>query len=111
MLALLPGLAAGQVIVPVLAACLVSASCHGLGPWPDLPVAAEYPARYPRVDAGVLQAAHRFGADADDVVAVPDRIAGGLDPGHPGVPGPVSLVLLPAQQVPDAVPGEFHDRR
>ena len=88
--------ASGPVIVPGLVPGIVSAWCTGwgLGPRADLPVAAEHPARHPRVRARVLQGPHRTGADADHVVAVPDRIPGGLDPGHPGVPGSVPLVLL-----------------
>jgi len=31
------------------------------------------------------------------VRALADRMAGGLDPEDPGVPGPISLMLLPAQ--------------
>ncbi len=45
------------------------------------------------------------------MVAVADRVSGGLDPGHPRMPGPVPLMLLPAQQMPDPVPGQLHDRR
>ncbi len=105
--------ASGPVIVPGARPGIVSAWCAGCGRGPrtDLPVAAEHPARHPRVRARVLQGPHRTGADADHVVAVPDRIPGGLDPGHPGVPGSVPLVLLPAQQVRGAVPGQLHDRR
>ena len=105
--------ASGPVIVPGLVPGIVSAWCTGwgLGPRADLPVAAEHPARHPRVCARVLQGLHRTGADADHVVVVPDRIPGGLDPGHPGVPRSVPLMLLPAQQVRGAVPGQLHDRR
>ena len=45
------------------------------------------------------------------MVAVADRVSGGLDPGHPRMPGPVPLMLLPAQQMPDPVSGQLHDRR
>ena len=76
-----------------------------------IPVTAKHPARNPRVRARVLQGPHRTGADADHVMAVPDRIPGGLDPGDPGVSGSVPLVLLPAQQVRGAVPGQLYDRR
>ena len=92
---------------------IVSASRDraGRGPRPDPAVAAQHAARHPRIGGGALQAPHRIGADADHVVAVPDGIPGGLDPGHPGVPGSVPLVTLPAQQVRDAIPGKLHDRR
>jgi hypothetical protein len=93
---------------------LVAALCPGPGwggPRPDMAVAAEHAAGNAGVRAGSLQAPHRFGADADHVVAVADRVSGGLDPGHPRVPGPVPLMLLPAQQMPDPVPGQLHDRR
>ena len=102
--ALLPG----RVMPGIVSAWRDRAGC---GPRPDPAVAAQHAAWHPRVRGGVLQAPHYIGADADHVVAVPDGIPGGLDPGHPGVPGSVPLMLLPAQQVRDAVPGELHDRR
>jgi hypothetical protein len=85
----------------------VCASGEGLGwgPRADIAVIAEHPARDPGIGVRVLQGPYRSAADAGHVVAVPDRVPGGLDPGHPGVPGSVPLVLLPAQQVPDAIPG------
>lgn len=91
----------------------MSASGEGLGwgPWADLAVVAEHPARDSGVSVGILQGPNRSSTDADHMMTVPDRVPGGLDPGHPGVPGPVPLVLLPAQQVADAVSGQFHDRR
>ena len=100
-------------VMPGLLPGIVSASRDGAGrgPRPDPAVAAQHAAWHSRVGGGVLQAPHCIGADADHVVAVPDRISGGLDPGHPGVPGSVPLVTLPAQQVRDAVPGKLHDRR
>ena len=93
---------------------LVAALCPGPGrggPRPDMAVAAEHAAGNAGVRAGSLQAPHRIGADADHMVAVADRVSGGLDPGHPRVPGPVPLMLLPAQQMPDPVSGQLHDRR
>lgn len=81
------------------------------GPRPDMAVTAEHAAGNAGVRAGSLQAPHRFGADADHMVTVADRVSGGLDPGHPRMPGPVPLMLLPAQQMPDPVPGQLHDRR
>ena len=99
---------------PAGLAGLVAALCPGPGrggPRPDMAVAAEHAAGNAGVRAGSLQAPHRFGADADHVVAVADRVSGGLDPGHPRMPGPVPLMLLPAQQMPDPVSGQLHDRR
>jgi len=74
--------AAGPVIVPGARPGIVNAWCAGCGRGPrkDPPVAAEHPARHPRVRARVLQGPHCTGADADHVVTVPDRIPGGLDP-------------------------------
>ena len=43
------------------------------------------------------------------MVSVPGRRWTG--PGHPRIPGPVSLVPLPAQQVADPAPGHLHDGR
>jgi hypothetical protein len=102
-----------RVIVPGLLPGIAGAwgdGC-GRGPRPDPAVAAQHAAWHPRVLGRVLQAPHRIGTDADHVVAVPDGIPGGLDPGHPGMPGSVPLMLLPAQQMRDAVPGQLHDRR
>lgn len=81
------------------------------GPRPDAAVAATCAARHAGVGVGALQAPHCLGADAHDAVAVAYRVAGGLDPGHPRMPGPVSLMLLPAQQVADSAPGHLHDGR
>lgn len=81
------------------------------GSRPDMAVAAEHATRNASVPARIFQAPHRIGADADHVVAVADRVSGGLDPGHPRMPGPVPLMLLPAQQMPDPVPGQLHDGR
>jgi hypothetical protein len=79
---LLPGAATGRVVVPGLVSGTVSISCAGCGwgPRTDLPVAAKHPARHPGVSIRILQAPHHIGADADHVVAVPDRIPSGLDP-------------------------------
>ena len=106
-------LSPGRVILPGLLSGIVRAfrDMCGRGPRPDPAVAAQPAARHPRVRGRVLQAPHRIGPDADHVVVMPDRIPGGLDPGHPGMPGSVPLVTLPAQQVRDAVPGQLHDRR
>ena len=85
----------------------------GPGQGADLPVPTEHPARYLGVGVRVFQGLHRLGAHADHVVTVPvaDRIASGLYPGHPGIPGAVPLMLLPAQEMPDLVPCQLHDRR
>ena len=83
----------------------------GRGPRPDPAIAAQHAARHPRVLGRVLQAPHRIGTYADHVVAVPDGIPGGLDPGHPSMPGSVPLMLLPAQQMRDPIAGQLHDRR
>ena len=82
-----------------------------MGPRPDTAVPAKRPARHILVCLRVLQAPYAVGAHAYHVVAVADRVAGGLDPGHPCIPGPVSLVPLPAQQVADPAPGHPHDGR
>lgn len=77
-----PGFASARVTAPELVPAMVTAWCAGCGRGPraNLPVAAERPARYPRVRPEVLQAPIRIGADADNVVAVPDRIPGELNP-------------------------------
>ena len=74
-------------------------------------VAAERAARHVSVCLRVLQAPYAVGAHADHVVAVACRVAGGLDPGNPCIPGPVSFVPLPAQQVADRAAGHLHDGR
>ena len=102
-----------RVIMPGLLPGIVSASRDrsSRGPRPDPAVAAQHAAGHPHVRGRVLQAPHRIGAYADHVVAVPDGIPGGLDPGHPGMPGSVPLMLLPAQQMRDSVADQLHDRR
>src|SRR6266567_1321020 len=82
---------------------------RGRGPRPDTTVAAEHAARHALVRLGILQSPYCVGAHAHDMVAVAHRVAGGLNPGHPRMPGPVSFVLLPAQQVADPAPGHLHD--
>ena len=71
-------------------------------------VAADRAARYVSVCLRVLQAPYALGAHADHVVAVARRVAGGLDPGNPCIPGPVSFG---AQQVADRAAGHLHDGR
>jgi hypothetical protein len=81
------------------------------GPRPDLAVVAEDAPRNTFIGARMLQLPHRTRAHADDMVPVADRIPGGLHPRHPRMLGPVPLVPLPAQQMPDPAPGQLHDRR
>jgi hypothetical protein len=83
----------------------------GWGPRPDAAVAAECAARHVLVCVRALQAPYCVGAYAHDAVAVAYRVAGGLDPGNPRVPGPVYLMPLPAQQVADPAAGHLHDGR
>ncbi len=72
-------------------------------------VATERAAWHVLVSIGALQAPDTVSAHAYHVVPMAYRVAGGLDPGNPCIPGPVSLVLLPAEQVGDCAPGHLHD--
>jgi len=80
----------------------------GWGPRPDMAVAAERAAWHALVCLGVLQGPYAVGAHAYHPVAVAYWVACGLDPGDPCVPGPVSFVSLPAQQVAEHAPGHLH---
>lgn len=74
-------------------------------------IAAEGAARYLFVCLGPLQLPYRIGSHAHHVVAVTWRVAGGLDPGDPRMPGSVSFMPLPAQQMANSASGQLHDRR
>jgi hypothetical protein len=98
-------------------ACAMSGAHSGAVPWAagvpraDEAVAAQDAPRHVPVGRRGLDGPQCPGSHAGDRVPVTDGVPGGLDPGNPGMPRPVPLVQLPAQQVPYHAPAQLHDRR